>query len=140
MKHINNYEFFLEELNNPNTPQGYLSSLSKKPKLKPNQQKQQQQQQPTDEVDTILQNTEDQKQQIVAKKDVIEKGLLQNIQQLEPDNQKDVQTQVKDYKTQVTEFDKTVKQIDQLNKTLKKSNVRNTSRPQMDKARSQNNL
>jgi soluble cytochrome b562 len=139
MKHINNYELFLEDINNPNTPQGYLNSLSNKPKLK-TQQKPKQQQKPTDEVDVILQNTEDQKQQIVAKKDAIEKGLLQNIQQLEPENQKDVQTQVKDYKDQVTEFDKTVKQIDQLNKTLKKSNIRNTSRPQMDKARSQNNF
>lgn len=143
MKHINNYELFLEEMSNPNTPQGYLSSLSKKPKLKPNQQQQkpnQQQQTPTDEVDNILQNTEDQKQQIIAKKDAIEKGLLKNIQQLEPENQKDVKIQVKDYDTQVTEFDKTVKQIDQLNKTLKKSNVRNTSQPKMNNARTQNNF
>ena len=66
MKHINTYELFLE--NNPNTPQGYLSALSKKPKLKPNQQK------PTDDVDDILQNTEEQKQKILIKKDTIEKG------------------------------------------------------------------
>jgi len=135
MKHIINYELFLEE-SNPNTPQGYLSSLSKKPKLKPNQQKT-----PTDDVDAILQNTEEQKQKIIARKDTIEKGLLNNIKSLEPENQKDVQTQVKDYKAQVVEFDKTVKQIGQLDKALKKSNsptVKN--RQTMDTARQQNNL
>ncbi len=30
MKHISNYEMFLEDMMNPNTPQGYLNSLSKK--------------------------------------------------------------------------------------------------------------
>jgi len=139
MKHINSYELFLEDMNNPNTPQGYLNSLSKKPKLKTNINKNQQQK-PTDDVDTILQDTETQKQNIIAKKDMIEKGLLNNIKDLEPDNQKDVQIQVKDYKDQVVEFDKTVKQIGQLNKTLKKSNNRPTTRPQMQKARQQNNF
>ena len=71
MKHLNNYKLFVEE-NNPNTPQGYLDSLSKKPKLKPNIQ----QKKPTEEVDNILQNTEEQRQNIIAKKDAIEKGLL----------------------------------------------------------------
>jgi hypothetical protein len=116
MKHLINYELFLEDMNNPNTPQGYLKSLSSKPKLKTNQIKK-----PTDEVDTILQNTEVQKQQIIAKKDAIEKGLLNNIKNLEPQNQKDVKTQVREYGEQVKEFDRTVKQINKLNQTLKKS-------------------
>jgi hypothetical protein len=134
MKRIKSFEIFLEEMTNPNTPQGYLNSLSKKPKLKPNQNGQKPK--PTDEVDDILINTEEQKQRIVAKKDTIEKGLLNNIKDLEPENQKDVQTQVKDYKNQVTEFDKTVKQINQLSKTLKKSNVSPTeSKNVMDRAR-----
>lgn len=140
MKHIRNYELFLE--NNPNTPQGYLNALSKKPKLKPNvnnqHQHQQQQQDPTAEVDTILQNTEDQKQKIVARKDMIEKGLLQNITELEPQNQVDVKTQVDDYKKQVVEFDKTVNQIDKLKKTIK-TPVR-TSNSNMQKSRQQNNF
>lgn len=143
MKHINNYEVFLENMMNPNTPQGYLNSLSKKPKLKPNQNQntqQNQQQTPTEEMDNILQNTEQQKQTIIARKDAIEKGLLNNITQLEPQNQKDVKTQVNDYKNQVSEFDKTVKQIDQLNKTLKKSNISTNNQSQMKKARTQNNL
>jgi len=138
MKHISNFEFFLEDMNNPNTPQGYVNSLSNKPKLKPkinnNQQK------PTEDVDLILQDTEKQKQNIVAKKDVIEKGLLQNIQDLNPENQKDVKTQVDDYRNQVKEFDKTVTQIDKLNKTLKKSNTNNRFKSNIQNARNQNNL
>lgn len=137
---IKNFELFLEDMN-PNTPQGYLNSLSQKPKLKPQQNQQkprQNQQKPTDEVDGILQNTEDQKQQIIAKKDAIEKGLLTNIQNLEPENQKTVQQQVKDYGNQVKEFDKTVKQINQLNKTLKKSNVYEKPQNNMTRAREQN--
>ena len=116
MKHLNNYKLFVEE-NNPNTPQGYLDSLSKKPKLKSNNQ----QQKPTDDVDSILQNTEEQRQKIVAQKDAIEKGLLNNIQNMEPENQKDVKTQVKEYDDQVKEFDKTVNQINNLEKQLTKS-------------------
>ena len=82
---------------------------------------------------------QDQKQQIVAKKDAIEKGLLNNIQNMEPENQKDVKTQVNDYKDQVVEFDKTVKQIGQLNKTLKKSNINTRQQQQqMAKSREQN--
>lgn len=133
MKHINTYKLFLE--NNPNTPQGYLSSLSKKPKLNPNQQKK-----PTDEVDDILLNTEEQKQKIIAKKDIIEKGLLKDIKELEPENQKDVQTQVNDYRDQVKEFDKTVQQIGKLHKTLDKSNTPISAQPNMKKAREQNKL
>ena len=133
MNRINSFQQFLEG-NNPNTPQGYLSSLSQK--TKPNQQQQtkpkpsnqqNKQQRPTDEVDDILLNTEEQKNKIIARKDAIEKGLLNNINQLEPQNQKDVQTQVNDYKKQVVEFDKTVKQIGNLNQTLKKSNIPNTN-------------
>ena len=147
MKYLNSYELFLEELN-PNTPQGYLNSLAKKPTItqqKPNQQNQQNQQKtdqqtPTDEVDGILQNTEEQKQKIIARKDAIEKGLLKNIQQLEPDNQKDVKAQVNDYKNQVQEFDKTVKQIGKLNQTLKKSNVPIKSNPNMQNARVKTNF
>src|SRR5574344_704986 len=98
MKHLNNYKLFVEE-NNPNTPQGYLDSLSKKPKIKPkNQQKK-----TTEEVDNILQNTEEQRQNIIAKKDAIEKGLLNNIQNMEPENQVDVKNQVKEYGEQVEE-------------------------------------
>lgn len=133
MKHINNYEKFLEEMNNPNTPQGYLNSLKQQPKSKPNQQKK-----PTDEVDNMLVDTEKQKQNIIAKKDTIEKGLLNNIRDLEPENQEDVKTQVSDYKNQVQEFDKTVKQIDKLNKTLKKSNRPEKFKSQMQKSRDQN--
>ena len=147
MKYINNYELFLEDMNNPNTPQGYLNSLSKKPKLKPQQNKQngqnqqsqqnQNQQKPTDEVDQILFDTEQQKQTILARKDAIEKGLLNNINQLEPQNQQDVKTQVNDYRNQVAEFDKTVTQIGKLNKTLKKSNVQPNSQQSMIKSRQQ---
>ena len=149
MKHLNNYEVFLEDMNNPNTPQGYLNSLSKKPKLKtqPQQNKQngqnqqsqqnQNQQKPTDEVDQILFDTEQQKQTILARKDAIEKGLLNNINQLEPQNQQDVKTQVNDYRNQVAEFDKTVTQIGKLNKTLKKSNVQPNSQQSMIKSRQQ---
>ena len=139
MNHIHKYQQFLEQ-NNPNTPQGYLNSLSKKPKLKPrinNQSQQTQQQTPTDEVDTILQNTEEQKQKIIARKDMIEQGLLNNIKNLEPENQQDVKTQVKDYKDQVVEFDKTVKQIGKLDQTLKKSN-RPIISNNMQKAREKN--
>jgi soluble cytochrome b562 len=144
MKHISNFELFLEE-NNQNTPQGYINSLSKKPVLKPvlkpNQNNQKpNEQKPTDEVDTILQDTEAQKQQIITKKDMIEKGLLNNIQQLEPQNQKDVQTQVNDYKNQVKEFDKTVQQIGKLNQTLKKSNVKPVKQQSIQNARQQNNF
>ena len=143
MKHIYNYEVFLEDNNNPNTPQGYINSLSNKSKIKPVQNNNNQKpnnQKPTDDVDNILQNTEQQKQNIVAKKDVIEKGLLQNIQDLEPENQKQVKTQVQDYKTQVQEFDKTVQQIDKLNQTLKKSNVKQNSNINMKTVRTQNNF
>lgn len=151
MRHIQNYELFLEEMTNPNTPQGYLNSLSKKPKISNNrprpqqnqqgqQRNNQQQQTPDQEVDGILQQTEDQKAQIIARKDMIEKGLLNNIQTLEPQNQKDVQTQVNDYRTQVKEFDKTVKQIGKLNDTLKKSNRPVKFQSQMQKAREQSKL
>ena len=71
---------------------------------------------------------------------MIEKGLLNNINNLEPQNQKDVKTQVNDYKNQVVEFDKTVKQIGQLNKTLKKSATPTNTQPHMQKARQQNNF
>ena len=143
MKHLRYYKLFLE--NNPNTPQGYLNALSKKPKLKTNinhqqntQQNTQQQQNPTDEVDIILRNTEDQKQKIVARKDMIEKGLLKNITELEPQNKVDVKTQVDDYKKQVVEFDKTVNQIDKLKKTIKVPKP--TSNISMQNARQQNNF
>lgn len=146
MKHLNNYELFLEDMNNPNTPQGYLNALSKKPKLKPQQNNQQNNQQnrtnqqsqtPTDEVDQILLDTEEQKQTILARKDAIEKGLLNNINQLEPQNQQDVKTQVNDYKKQVSEFDKTVTQIGKLNQSLKKSNIQPATQMSMNKARVQ---
>ena len=97
----------------------------------------QNQQNPTDEMDNILQQTEDQKTQILARKDAIEKGLLNNIQTLEPQNQQAVKTQVNDYKTQVKEFDKTVQQIGKLNQTLKKSDANPKFKPQMQKAREQ---
>jgi len=144
MIHINNYEIFLENgMNNPNTTQGYINSLSNKTKLKPvqnNNNHQTNNNKPTDGVDNILIDTEQQKQTILAKKDVIEKGLLQNIQDLEPENQKEVKTQVQDYKNQVQEFDKTVQQIDKLNQTLKKSNINSVPNPNMKKVRTQNNL
>jgi len=133
MKYLNNYKLFLEE-NNPNTPQGYLNSLSKKSKFKPNIQNK-----PTDEVDNILQNTEEQRQKIISQKDTIEKGLLNNIQNMEPENQIDVKKQVKEYGEQVEEFDKTVKQIDNLEKTLSKSNISTKPINNMKKAR-ENNL
>ena len=88
----------------------------------------------------LLGGTEEQKQKIIARKDAIEKGLLNNIRGLEPENQKDVESQVKDYKTQVTEFDKTVAQIGKLNQTLKKSNRTPVSQPSMMKSREQNKI
>jgi hypothetical protein len=143
MRKINNFEKFLEEMNNPNTPQGYISSLSNKPKLKPQQTQQnknQQQRRPTDEVDDILLNTEEQKQKIIAQKDMIEKGLLNNIRDMEPENQKDVKTQVKEYGDQVKEFDKTVNQIGQLNKKLKDSDKKIRPNPSIKNARDKNNF
>lgn len=134
MKYLNNYKLFVEE-NNPNTPQGYLDSLSKKPKLKPNLQ---QKQKPTEEVDNILQNTEEQRQKIIAQKDAIEKGLLNNIQNMEPENQVDVKKQVQEYGEQVEEFDKTVKQLDNLGKTLSKSNISTKPTTYMKNAREKN--
>lgn len=139
MRKINNFQKFLEEMNNPNTPQGYINSLSNKPKLK-TQQNKNQQQKPTDEVDDILRNTEEQKQKIVAQKDMIEKGLLNNIRNMEPENQKDVKTQVKEYGDQVKEFDKTVNQIGQLNKKLKDSNKKIKPNPSIKSARDKNNF
>jgi cell division septum initiation protein DivIVA len=136
MKHINNFELFLEDIN-PNTPQGYLNSVSKKPIVNTTQQNKKPQT-PTEEVDGILQNTEEQKQKILLRKDAIEKGLLNNIREMEPQNQKDVKTQVDDYKKQVTEFDKTVQQIGKLNQTLKKSNVPNNQKPIIQNARQKN--
>ena len=138
MKHIRNFELFLEDIVNPNSPQGYLNSLSKKPVLKSNTNQKNKPQTPTEEVDGILQNTEEQKQKILLRKDTIEKGLLNNIREMEPQNQKDVKTQVNDYKNQVTEFDKTVKQIGVLNKTLKKSNIPASPTPNMNNARQKN--
>lgn len=130
MRYLKKYNLFLEE----NNSQEYLSNLTKK---KPDSKTEQK---PTDEVDTILQSTEDQKKKIIAKKDTIEKGLLNNIKNLEPGNQKDVKTQVREYGQQVKEFDKTVKQIDNLKKTLDKSNKNVKQQSQMQKARLQNKL
>jgi len=127
------------EFANPNTPQGYLNSLSKptkKPVIQNNQKKVVQT--PTEEVDGILQQTEEQKAKILARKDLIEKGLLKNIQTLEPENQQDVKTQVNDYKDQVKEFDKTVTQIGKLNQTLKKSDKPGRFSTQSQKARGKN--
>lgn len=130
MKRIRNFKLFLEEM----TPQVYLKNLANKPKPKPGQP-----QKPTDDVDTMLQSAEDQKSQIVAKKDAIEKGLLKNIKDLEPGNQKDVKTSVKEFGDQVKEFDKTVKQIKNLDNTLKKAKPEKF-KPNMVKAREQNKL
>lgn len=140
MKHIKDFDLFLEDVN-PNTPQGYLNSITKKPIVKkPIQQNQKnvEPQTPTEEVDGILQNTEEQKQKILLRKDAIEKGLLNNIREMEPQNQKDVKTQVADYKNQVTEFDKTVQQIGKLNQTLKKSNISTNQKPIINNARQKN--
>ena len=123
---------------NPNTPQGYLNALSKQPKPKMyNNKPNKNEQKPTEEVDAILQQTEEQKAKIIARKDAIEKGLLNNIQTLEPENQEDVKTQVNDYEDQVEEFDKTVTQIVKLNKTLAKSEKPGRFYSQMQKARGQ---
>lgn len=142
MRHLKNYELFLEDAN-PNTPQGYLNSLTKtkKPVLKNNNNTQKQQvQTPTEEVDTILQQTEEQKAKIIARKDAIEKGLLNNIQTLEPENQVDVKTQVNDYKNQVKDFDNAVSAIGKLNKSLKKSNVPVRNDQKMQNARQKSNF
>lgn len=136
MKYIKRFDLF-EEVN-PNTPQGYLKSLSKKPNLSSDQKNKQQK--PTDNVDSILQDAEKQKQNIIAKKDAIEKGLLNNIRDMEPDNQKDVQSQIKDYEKQVKEFDKTVKQVDKLNQTLKQSDKPIKQGDTIKKAKEQNKL
>lgn len=134
MKYLKSFNMF-EEVN-PNTPQGYLKSLS----VKPNLQKDKSQQKPTDNVDSILQDAEKQKQNIIAKKDTIEKGLLNSIRDMEPENQKAVQTQVKDYEKQVKEFDKTVKQVNKLNQTLKQSDKPINQKSNIEKAREQNKL
>lgn len=143
MKHLKKFNLFTED-NNPNSPQGYMNSLSNKPKLKPNTTQNQNQksdeQTPTDEVDDILVDTEQKKDDIIIKKDTIEKGLLNNIRQLEPENQKEVKQQVDDYKKQVVEFDRTVTQIGKLNKTLKDSNVPDRSQSQMKNARVKNRI
>lgn len=136
MKYIKSFDLF-EDLN-PNTPQGYLKSLTKKPNLSYNNKNKEQK--PTDDVDSLLQDTENQKQNIIAKKDAIEKGLLSNIRDMEPDNQKEVQTQIKDYDKQVKEFDKTVKQVDKLNQTLKQSDRPIKQNDAIKKAREQNKL
>lgn len=91
-----------------------------------------------DDMDNILKNSEEQRKKIISKKDMIEKGLLNNIRELEPDNQKDVKVQVNDYKDQIKEFDKTVKQIGQLNKKLKDSNIKSDKRPSMLNSRDKN--
>ena len=93
-----------------------------------------------DDVDDLLRDTEKQKQNIIAKKDAIEKGLLNNIRDMEPDNQKEVQTQIQDYDKQVNEFDKTVKQIDKLNQILQKSNSNSNFKSNIKKSRQENNL
>lgn len=139
MKYLKKYKLFTEEMN-PNTPQGYLNSLSKKPKANISINKKNDEKKPTDEVDDILVDTEQKKDDIIIKKDTIEKGLLNNIRQLEPENQKEVKQQVDDYKKQVVEFDRTVKQIGKLNKTLKNANVPDNSKSQMKKAREKNNI
>lgn len=139
MKYLKKYKLFTEEMN-PNTPQGYLNSLSKKPKTNISINKKNDEKKPTDEVDDILVDTEQKKDDIIIKKDTIEKGLLNNIRQLEPENQKEVKQQVDDYKKQVVEFDRTVKQIGKLNKTLKNANVPDNSKSQMKKAREKNNI
>lgn len=136
MNRIKTYKIFLEENSDNKDSQEYLDSLGQKLKNKNKSNNPEE-----DEVDNLLYDTEEQKKKVIAKKDTIEKGLLNNIRDLEPDNQKEVQTQVQDYKKQVQEFDKTVKQIDNLNKTLKKSNnAKPTNFQNMRKARQQNNL
>jgi hypothetical protein len=135
MKHINNYEIFLEEMN-PNTPQGYLKSLSKPTNKKPLINKNQKPT-PTQEVDNILQQTEEQKQRIIARKDAIEKGLLNNIDKLEPENQVDVKKQVDEYTQQVDQFKKTVDQIAELDKTMKKTGKPQKFRNPIQKSREQ---
>lgn len=138
MKHIYNYELFLEETQTSNQTNQYsnqnTNQTSNKPKPKPNQK-----QSPADE---LLSRAEDEKNKIVAKKDIIEKGLLKNIKNLEPDNQKDVKTSVREFGDQVKEFDKTVNQIKTLDKTLKKSESDKPEKfkPHMAKAREQNKL
>ena len=142
MKKIKTFKLFLEE-NNPNTPQGYLNSLrTPKPKTNANlNNNQKQQKSDNDNVDDLLRNTEEGKEKIIAKKDAIEKGLLNNINDLEPENQEEVKKQVNDYRSQVKEFDKTVQQIDNLNKTLKKSKSElPKDSQQMRRARQQNNM
>jgi hypothetical protein len=128
MKYIKNYY----ESTNPNTPDGYLNSLSKKPKLK-----QIQNQKPTDEVDSVLRDTEKQKDKIVNTKDVIEKELL-NTNILEPENKDNAKKLVNDYKTQITEFDKTVNQIDKLKNTLSKSNINKQKQQHIKQSRENN--
>lgn len=126
MKYIKSYY----ESVNPNTPEGYLNSLSKKPKLKPDQNH-------TDQVDNVLQDTEKQKAKIIATKDVIEKELL-NTDVLEPDNKNTAKAIVNDYKAQITEFDKTVNQIDKLKTTLSKSNINKQKQQHIKQSRENN--
>ncbi len=133
MKHIKEYTIFLEEAN-PNTPNGYLNSLSKKPILNKKIIK------PTEVVDNVLLKTKEQEDTIIKQKDVIEKGLLNNVRDLNPENQKEVKKQVKDYGDQLKQFKKTTAEIDILSKTLKKSNIIRNSKSEISNSRLKTNF
>lgn len=151
MKHISNYELFLEE-SNPNTPQGYLNSLvSKQPKMnnkpkatpKPNrtqqtnQQQPQQQQNPTEEIDSILVNAEQQREEILKTQDAIQ--ATSNLG--DKRSQAFAQEQTKNLKQKIQTFDDQVKEVDKLNKNLKYSaNKPDRFRSQIQKSREQTKL
>ena len=115
MKHLSNFKLFLENTNSGKTVNG----SSKSPSEDSN-----------NNIDSLLDDAEEKKQTILLQKDTIEKTLLKDIKKLEPDNQKEVKTQVDNYKSDVEEFDKTINNIKGLNDKLKKQ----------DKPKIQNNM
>lgn len=115
MKHLSNFKLFLENTNSGKTVNGSLKSPSEDS---------------NNNIDSLLDDAEEKKQTILLQKDTIEKTLLKDIKKLEPDNQKEVKTQVDNYKSDVEEFDKTINNIKGLNDKLKKQ----------DKPKIQNNM
>lgn len=122
MNHVKNYKLFLEEMN-PNTPQNYLNSLSKKtkPKLNTNQNnKNQQNKIDPDSVDNKFRGLEEQKAKILAQQNIIGNDLTA----LKPETAKTV---VKDYEDEIINFDNTLKDVrqdvDNIDKSVKKAKI-----------------
>lgn len=132
MKHISSYKLFVEENTNPNTPQGYLNSLSKKPNLNQHQKQNKQNDVDPNSIDNKFRNLEDQKAKILAQQNIIGNDLTA----LKPETAKTV---VKDYEEEVSNFDNTLKDVrqdvDNIDKTVKKAKI---SKPIIEPAREKN--